>query len=213
MQPRLILPLAAAAFVLGVPAAANAAVVPSINGTTLTVTGDNTAENIALTDSAGKLALNGNTDLDPVAAGPQTLNSDGTITVVVNAGGGNDTIALSAPNVLGPTLAGATINGDDGDDIITGSGVADTINGGDGADRITGFKGDDQVFGGEGNDVMIWNNGDNNDLNDGGVGGTDEVLITAGAAADLMTVKPSATGFRFDRSNAAFFVDMVNDEK
>jgi Ca2+-binding RTX toxin-like protein len=212
MQPRLILPLAAAAFVLAVPAAANAAVTPSIQANTLTLTGDNAADNIALTDSAGKLALNGNTDLDPVAAGPQTLNSDGSITVVVNAGGGNDTIALSAPNVTSPNLAGATINGEAGDDIITGSPIADTINGGEDNDRITGFKGDDQVFGGNGNDVMIWNNGDQTDLNDGGAG-ADEVLVTAGTADDQMTVKPAATGFRFDRVNAAFGIDIVNDEK
>src|SRR3954447_15134635 len=212
MQPRLLLSLAAAAFVLAVPAAANATVTPSIDGTTLTITGDAAADNIALTDAAGKIALNGNTDLDAVTAGPQTLPADGTITVVVNAGAGNDTIALSAPNAISANLAAATINGEGGDDIITGSQAADTINGGDDNDRITGFKGDDQILGGNGNDVMIWNNGDQTDTDDGGAG-VDEVLITAGTADDNMTVKTSGTGFRFDRINAAVGINIVNDEK
>ena len=76
--------------------------------------------------------------LQPGRRRPGTLPNNGTITVDVNAGGGNDTINLSAAN-----LVGATINGEAGDDIIVGSGDADTINGGDGNDRITGFRGDD----------------------------------------------------------------------
>src|SRR4051812_6606644 len=113
MQPRILLPLAAAAMVLAVPAAANAAVTSTVNVNTLTIASDAAADNIALTVTAdGKLAVNGTA---------QTLNSDGSATVIVNAGGGNDTIALSAPGLPAPNLDGAQINGDDGDDIITGS--------------------------------------------------------------------------------------------
>ena len=44
--------------------------------------------------------------------------------------------------------------------------------------------------GGDGNDVMIWNNGDGNDTNNGDAG-VDETLITGATADDEMTVTPS----------------------
>jgi Ca2+-binding RTX toxin-like protein len=126
-----------------------------------------------------------------------TLPSDGTITVVLDAGGGNDNINLSAPN-----LAAATINAEDGDDVIVGSGAVDAISGGLGNDRITGFRGNETIHGDDGNDVMIWNNGDGNDTNEGD-GGVDETLITEGNADDENTVTPSGAGFRFDRVSPA----------
>ena len=56
MQPRILLPLAALGLVFAAPAAANAAVTPAVNGTTLTLTGDDTSENFTLgVDAAGNL--------------------------------------------------------------------------------------------------------------------------------------------------------------
>ena len=211
MQSKLLLPLAAAAFVLAVPAAANAAITPQINGNVLTLTGDATDENATIgVNNAGLLTHNfggDSTDFDPVTAGPQTLPSNDTIAVTLNLGAGNDTTNLSAAN-----LANSTINGEAGDDIIVGGDNVDAISGGDGNDRITGFRGDDVVNGDAGNDVMIWNNGDGTDDNLGG-DGVDETLITAGTANDLMTVKPQGAVTRFDRSNAPFGINMTLVER
>jgi Ca2+-binding RTX toxin-like protein len=214
MKPRIrtaprriaVLAIAAGVPLVAVPAAANAAVTPSVTANTLTLTGDATAENITLgVDAAGLIThsfgtgangLASATDFDP-GVGVTTLNSNGSITVVLNAAGGNDNINFSAPN-----LAATTINAEDGDDIIVGSGALDTISGGLGNDRITGFRGNETIHGDDGNDVIIWNNGDGNDVNEGD-GGIDETLITEGNADDENTVTPSGTGFRFDRVTPA----------
>ena len=59
MQPKLLLPLAAAALVLAVPAAANAAVTSQINGNVLTLTGDATDDNVTIgVNNAGLLTHN-----------------------------------------------------------------------------------------------------------------------------------------------------------
>jgi Ca2+-binding RTX toxin-like protein len=211
---------------LAVPAAANAAVTSTLNNaTTVTLAGDGAADNITLTNGGGatpllqhNLPIGANgidsaTDFDPAPGVTTTLPANGTITVNVNGGGGNDTVNLSAASV-----AAATINGEDGDDIITGSPVRDTISGGNGNDRITGFKNPDSgppepLNGDAGNDVFTWNNGDGFDINDGG-DNVDETLITAGTADDNMKVTaPVAGRVRFDRVNAAFGIDMGTMEK
>jgi Ca2+-binding RTX toxin-like protein len=199
MQPKLLLPLAAAAALFAVPAAANAAVtVQVVDATHVTLTGDGADDNITpAVDAAGNVTF----------AGAPIGKNDNSLVVTVNAGAGNDTI-----NLGGADLAGAVINSDAGDDIIVGSDNADTINAGDGNDRVTGFKGNDTVNGGNGNDVMIWNNGDGTDANNGDAG-ADEVLITAGTANDVMTVKQQGDVTRFDRTNAPFGIDMKEDEK
>ena len=78
-----------------------------------------------------------------------------------------------------PTL---TIDGGAGDDIIVGGPDLDTLRGGDGNDRLTGGPNNadkpakESISGGAGNDVMIWNNGDGDDINDGG-DGADETSV------------------------------------
>src|SRR5690349_10240862 len=211
MQPKLLLPLAAAALVLAVPAAADAAVTTQINGNTLTVTGDAADDNVTIgVNNAGLLTHNFGgdaTDFDPNTPGAQTLPSNDTIAVTLNLGAGNDTANLSAAN-----LANSQINGEAGDDIITGTDNLDAISGGDGNDRITGFRGNDVVNGDAGNDVMIWNNGDGTDDNVGGAG-VDETLVTAGTANDQMTVKQQGAITRFDRINAPFGINMDTVER
>jgi Ca2+-binding RTX toxin-like protein len=206
---------------LAVPAAANAAVTSTLDTpTATTLHGDALADNIVLTDTGGLLThnqvgggFNSPQDFDTATAGDQTL-ATATANVTVKGGGGNDTINLSGAN-----LATATIDGEDGDDIITGSPKTDTISGGNGNDRITGFKNTsgsavfEPISGDAGNDVMIWNNGDGDDLNDGG-DGVDETLITAATADDEMNVTaPVAGRVLFKRVNAGFSVDMGTVEK
>lgn len=216
MKPKLLLPLAAAALVLGAPAAADAAITMQPAPGTLTITGDGADDNVILAVNAlGQLthnfgATNGfsdNTDFDATQPNAQTIQS-GSVAVVANLGGGNDAINLSAAD-----LNNSTLNGDAGDDIIVGSDNADTISGGDGNDRITGFRGGDTVNGDAGNDVMIWNNGDGTDSNTGG-GGVDETQVNASQVTDGMTVKATPAGFRFDRITAITFgIDIVDVDR
>ncbi len=211
----------AAAAALAIPSAASAAVTPIITGgDQLTLNGDAAADNIVLSDDVGadpKLkhnlpvgagGIDSALDFDPAPGVTTTLPADGSVTVVVNGAGANDTVNLSAANI-----AGATINAGDGDDIVVGSAKVDSIRGGAGNDRLTGFRGDETIAGEDGNDVMIWNNGDGKDVNEGGAG-VDETLITEGAAADQMKLSPRDGGRTFfERTNAPFTVDMGTVEK
>jgi Ca2+-binding RTX toxin-like protein len=185
----------AAAAALAAPSAASAAVTGTVaSPTAATLTGDAANDTI-------------------------TIGSDGTnLTHNTLAGLESATDFDSAPGVQ-PVLATAslTLNGGGGDDIIVGGPNKDSLDGGDGNDRLTGGPGGaetdrEPILGGAGNDVMIWNNGDGHDLNDGG-DGADEVLITNGAADDQMNVTANADHTLFERTNARFTVDMVRDEK
>lgn len=224
MKPRIrtssVVALAAGVAALAVPAAANAAVTVQADATNLTLTSDAASDNITLGVAGANIthnlptaagALENNTDFDP---GPGTLNlpSNGTVNLTINAGDGNDNVNVSAPAFAGTPV----IRGEGGDDIILGSARTDEISGGLGNDRITAFRNTDAnpepINGDEGNDVIIWNNGDGNDLNLGGAG-LDETLITNGNADDVMNVTQNGTRVLFNRVNAAFSVDSDAMEK
>jgi Ca2+-binding RTX toxin-like protein len=217
MQPRILLPLAALGLVLAAPAAASAAVSFELQGANVTITGDEANNNITLSpDENGNLTHNvtgapgieNELDFDPAAGPVVPLRSNDTINVTVRGLAGNDTILLSAADLLS-----ANVEGGDGDDIIVGSDDPDTLNGGADNDRITGFRGGDTVLGEAGNDVMIWNNGDGSDTNNGG-DNNDETLITLAAGEDNMTVAQNGAITRFDRlGGGAFNVQMEAVEK
>jgi Ca2+-binding RTX toxin-like protein len=184
----------AAAAALTLPAAASAAVTGTVSGTTATLTGDAAADTIIISQDGGLLrhnnlaGFNGATDFDSATAGDQTLPA-ATGTLTINGGAGDD-IIVAGPN----------------DDVITGD---------DGNDRMTGFTGDDDVNGGLGNDVMIWNNGDGDDTNDGDGGGGDVTLITGRNTVDDMTVANNGVGRQlFTRAApGGFTVDMGTVER
>src|SRR5262249_4224519 len=72
---------------------------------------------------------------------------------------------------------------------------------------------DDQVFGQSVNDRMIWNPGDDTDLNEGG-DGTDTVEVNGGNGAEQFTATANGTRVRFDRINPApFSIDIGTSEK
>jgi Ca2+-binding RTX toxin-like protein len=232
MNPRITNPRRAAALAavaaaaaLAVPAGASAAVTPAFNaGTlTLTLTGDAANDNATIgNNGAGLLTHNfpnatntpgsglaNSTDFNPDPNAITTVPSDGTVSLVVNPGDGNDNVNLAQANV-----AGSTVNGGNGDDIIVGTAKTDVIHGDAGNDRITAGPnpGQETVFGDDGNDVIIWNNGDGNDINEGG-NGVDETLITNGTGDDQMKVSaPVAGRTLFERSNAPFNVDMATEK-
>ena len=147
-----------------------AAVTSSLQGTTLTLTGDGADDTIALGVSGTDLTVDLNADGVPDATFPlASLTS-----VVVNAGGGNDVV--NASNALLLPLA---LNGEGGADDLTGGGASDTISGGDGPDQLAGARGNDAVLGNDGADRFTWNPGDGSDTLDGGAG--DDLNLFNGA--------------------------------
>jgi Ca2+-binding RTX toxin-like protein len=128
--------------------------------------------NDTLNGGTGNDTLNGNEDND-------TLNGDaGNDTL--NGGTGNDT--------LNGGLNNDTLNGGADNDTLNGDGGTDTLNGEDGDDTLFGGTANDTINGGAGNDTITWNVGDGRDIIDGGVGGTDTVIINGDATQETFRV-------------------------
>jgi Ca2+-binding RTX toxin-like protein len=123
---------------------------------------------------------------------PEDANHDNVYDLVVSAtdsfgASSTQTIHVSVTNLGEP---GQTINGGNGNDILTGTSGNDTIdggngndnvNGGDGNDNITGGNGDDTLIGGRGSDILDGGNGD--DMLDAGSGNNQ---LTGGNGDDIM---------------------------
>jgi hypothetical protein len=129
------------------------------------------------------------------------------ITVTMNGGDGNDTLAGGdGPDAL---------NGGAGNDIITGGAGFDTLDGGDGADTLTGGPGGpgfEPHLGGPGDDTMVWNPGDGNDLNEGG-DGTDTLVFNGSAAAETFAVTANAPRVTFTRNLGNIVMDIGTTER
>ena len=202
--------IAASVAALALPAAASATVTVDASGSPIVFQGDAADDNLVLSVSGGKIAHNlplaqgfaSATDLDPVTPGTQDADVAGA-NIVVRGGAGNDTLNASA---LGNSYNSLEIQGEAGDDLVTGGGKGDTLGGGDGDDRVVGDKGGDVMSGGAGNDVLVWNNGDGSDTMDGD-GGNDEIEVNGSATAgDEFTIVPGAGGrTTFNRVNLVPF--------
>lgn len=129
--------------------------------------------------------------------------------VVLNAGGGNDTILGGEGNdtIFGEAgddlihgeagndlifagIGDDTVHGADGDDTLFGEAGNDLIEGEDGDDNILGGDGNDTVYGGDGNDTIQGEAGDDLIQGDGGddiiLGGTGADILFGGAGNDII---------------------------
>ena len=191
---------------------------------TLTVFGDSLDNNITISrNAAGTILVNGGAV--PVLGGTSTVAN--TALIQGFGLGGNDTItmnevngALPAANLFGgagnDTLTGGLVVnmlfGQSGNDTLLGRGGADLLFGGSENDTLTGGDAADQVFGESGDDRMIWNPGDDTDLNEGGAG-TDTVEVNGGGGAEVFTTTANGTRVRFDRLDPVpFAIDIGTSE-
>ncbi len=190
----------------------------------LTVFGDTLDNNIQIARNAGgNIIVNGGA----VAISGGTPTVANTALIQVFGLNGNDQIALNqangalpAANIFGgagnDTLTGGSGNdllfGQSGNDTLLGKSGFDQLFGGADNDTLTGGDDDDQVFGESGNDRMIWNPGDDTDLNEGG-DGNDTVEVIGGNGAEIFTATANGTRVRFDRlSPAPFSIDIGTSE-
>jgi Ca2+-binding RTX toxin-like protein len=200
--------LAASFAATAVPA--NAAVnSASINATTATLNLDGADDNVTVSVAGGLLVhgqttggLNSASDWDSTRAGDQQEPADGTIKVVVNGGDGNDALTVLAKT---NEIAGATINGEGGDDVLTGADTGDTLSGGEGNDRLIGAQGSDTMNGGAGNDTLVWNNGDGTDTMNGDAGNDGVEVNGAPTLGDTFTLEANAGRVKFRRTNLGQF--------
>ena len=121
----------AASAALALPATASATVTVNAAGDPITFTGDDASDNLVLTVSGGKIAHNlpaaqgfaSPTDLDPNVPDTQERDVAGA-NIVVRGGGGADILNAAG---LGNTYNSLAIQGEGGDDTVTGGGKADPL--------------------------------------------------------------------------------------
>ena len=170
-----------------------------------TVTTGGTAGNDTIRLSTVTLAneFNGGVLITGVAglgSGIVVDHQDATDQLVVNGGAGNDTIDASA------VVAGAmalTINGGDGDDVITGSQSNDLVNGG---------RGNDTAFLGAGDDTFVWNPGDGSDTVEGQAG-FDTLLFNDANVNENVTISANGQRARLTRDVGIVTMDLNGVER
>ncbi len=117
------------------------------------------------TDNAGNVILNASI----VKNGNSNLSARDVVSIVANGGTGGNRINLSGVTPISfPSLTSVTINGNGGNDTITGSSFGDLIHGNAGNDSIVAGPGDDVILGDDGNDTLVGDAG--NDTLTGGNG-------------------------------------------
>jgi hypothetical protein len=194
----------------------------SVDGLTATLNLDGANDVVTVSVAGGVLVhgqttggLNSGSDWDSATPGDQTVAADGVHTVIVNGGAGNDAITVLAKT---SELASSGLNGDGGDDVLTGPDSNDTLTGGDGNDRLVAGKGDDLMQGGAGNDTLVWNQGDGSDRADGQAGNDGAEVNGAPTLGDAFTIDPVPGGtvtlrrtnlgpFTFDAATERFEVN------
>jgi Ca2+-binding RTX toxin-like protein len=191
----------------------------SLNATTATLNLDGADDNVTVSVSGGLLVhgqttggLASGSDWNSAVAGDQTVPANGTFTVVVNGGDGNDSLTVLAKTT---ELNSATLNGQGGDDVLTGADTNDNLSGGDGNDRLIGAKGTDSMSGDAGNDTLVWNNGDGSDTMDGGAGNDAAEVNGSPTLGDTFTIAPDVQAGRivFKRTNLVNFTLLTTTER
>ena len=138
-------------------------ILPATGSASVVITTSNLANTISV-EKAGKFLR--------VAEGADSITTSLTVnSVTINTGDGNDTINVQSLN--GINLLNVSINGQAGNDTITGTGssvglLRIVMDGGDDNDAISGTLGNDIIRGGDGNDIVNGSGG--NDTIDGGFG-------------------------------------------
>ena len=181
----------------------------SLDETTATLNLDGADDNVTVSVAGGLLVhnqppngLNSGLDWDSTEEGDQTAAADGLFTVIVNGGDGNDSITVLAKTT---ELASSGLNGDGGDDVVTGPDSNDTLTGGEGNDRLVAGKGNDAMNGGVGNDTLVWNQGDGSDVADGNAGNDGAEVNGAPTLGDVFTLDPVGGGVKLTRTNLGPF--------
>jgi Ca2+-binding RTX toxin-like protein len=157
---------------------------------TLIVNGTNGNDSVQLTGSGASYTVSG------LPALVNVTNSEGANDhLIVNLLGGNDVFNAST---LVPGVTGLSVDGGNGDDIITGSQGADVLLGGDGNDLLFGGRGNDLALMGAGNDTFVWNPGDGSDTVEG-QDGFDTMVFNGSNASENIDLSANGSRLRLFR--------------
>ncbi len=164
---------------------------------TVEVNGDDSPESFAVT------ANGANVRFDRISPAPFFLDIAACENLVLNAKGGNDSLACTG-NLA--ALIQITADGGPGDDTLLGSNGPDVLLGGDDNDFIDGNQGNDTIHGGAGNDTVQWDPGDGSDIIDGDAG-HDTIVFNGSNANETFDLSPNGQRLRFTRNIGAITLD------
>ena len=186
--------LAAIVSAVALPSAAEAAVIPSVSGSTLSVTGDGAADQITVrAPSSSTLQVN-----------EFTFDRGAITKVEIRAGGGDDVVRIADP--LTDTV---TIESGPGADTVLGGPGAETIAAGDADDTVHPGAGDDTVLLGNGDDTAL--QGDGVDVLDGQAG-KDKLRAVGTAESEEFTVQANGATVRIARDTGPATTDGTSIE-
>jgi Ca2+-binding RTX toxin-like protein len=191
-------------------AAAPATPTTSVADDTLTVTGSDASERIALRLAPG-LPTTLQVDFGDDGSADQQFDRGTFSRVVVRAGGGSDRIRVD--DTTGAfTDELVTLDGGGGDDVIDGGLGADGLLGGTGNDIVDGGDRNDAVDLGGGRDTFIWNPGDDNDTIQGQAG-SDTLDFRGSNVAESLRLSPVGAHARLTRNVTSVLLDLDTVEQ
>ncbi|PJK31594.1 FecR domain-containing protein [Minwuia thermotolerans] len=151
---------------------ANTVTLEEVGGRAVLAFGNGAQVNI---DEVETLAVNLGAASDEIAIGNLGGTDISDNTVILDLGGGDDSVAAAD---IGKTLE---VTAGTGNDTVVAGALNDSLDGGAGDDSLTGNAGEDTIDGGDGNDIFAGGAGD--DSLTGGAG-TDRAVY-AGSSADF----------------------------
>ncbi len=169
---------------------------------TTEVNGGNGAEDFTITANGTRVRF------DRINPAPFFLDLGTCENLVLNANGGNDTLACTG-NLA--ALIQITADGGAGDDTLLGSNGADLLLGGDNNDFIDGQQGNDVALLGAGDDVFQWDPGDGNDTIEGQAG-TDRLVFNGSNIGEIFDAAANGARVRFTRNVANIILDLDDIE-
>ncbi len=166
---------------LAIAGPAQASYKAKVSGGTLTLTGNSKGDKLVLRLKKGArttllvdVGANGSVDF--------TFARKRFSKIIVNAGGGNDTVTISEKYGVFTTEEATQLNGGAGLDKLTGGSGPEILSGGPGSDTVAGIVG---------SDVFVWDSVDGSDKIDGGAG-IDVLSVNGSAGDDTFAVNPNS---------------------
>jgi Ca2+-binding RTX toxin-like protein len=200
----------AAAVAIATPAAASQSPSAYVSYDTLTVTGTNAADVLALRLAAGQP----NTlQVDFGDDGAAEFSFDRTTfsKIDVSLRSGNDQYRVDQVNGVFADEA-ITVDGGNGNDTMNGGDGNEVFYGGNGADTADGNRGADTGFMGNGSDTFRWDPGDGSDIVEG-ENGTDTLDFNGAPGVENMALSPNGTRSLFFRDAGNIRMDMNEVER
>jgi len=204
---------AAAAMVaagLGTAGPAAAATSASVSNDTLTVSGSNGDDRIALRLAPGAAGIL-QVDFGDDGAAEHSFDRSTFSRIEVLTGGGNDQFRVDQTNGAFADEA-LTVDGGSGNDTLDGGNGAELFIGGSGQDAVDGNRGDDTAQLGIGQDSFRWDPGDGSDVVEGD-DGTDTLDFNGAAADEITSLSPNGGRSLFLRNLANIRMDMDGVER